>query len=98
RASRVELFELLALDFGLKPTSNSKTAVLMALNEHLMRRSLKGLTTALLIDDAQKLSADVLDEIELLSNLETRKGKLLQVAMAARPEFEVRMNQPALAG
>jgi general secretion pathway protein A len=98
RLTRYELFELLALDFDLKPSSNTKTAVLMALNSHLIRRADLGLTTALLIDDAQKLNAEVLEELESLSNLETRKGKLLQVVMAARPEFETRMNQPELAG
>lgn len=98
RLSRYELFELLALDFDLKPSSITKTSVLLALNDHLLQRADRGQITALLIDDAQKLSVDVLAEIELLSNLETRKGKLLQVVMAARPEFESRMNQPELAG
>jgi len=98
RMSRSELFELLAIDFGLKPWSNTKTAVLLAFNEHLLRRASLRRITALLIDDAQELSADVLEEIKLLSNLETRKGKLLQVVMAACPEFESRLNQPEMAG
>jgi general secretion pathway protein A len=98
RLSGQELFELLAIDFDLAPSSHSKTAVLIALNHYLLQRATRGQTTALLIDDAQKLNGEVLEEIELLSNLETRKGKQLQVVMAARPEFEKRMDQPELAG
>ncbi|MGA2118923.1 MAG: AAA family ATPase [Bryobacteraceae bacterium] len=98
RVTRFELFELLAIDFDLKPFSLSKTAVLLAFNEHLLQRASLGRTTALLIDDAQALSLDVLEEIKLLSNLETRKGKLLQVVVAGCPEFEARLNQPEMAG
>jgi len=46
----------------------------------------------------QELSTDVLEEIKLLSNLETRKGKLLQVVVAGCPEFEARLDQPEMAG
>jgi general secretion pathway protein A len=53
---------------------------------------------ALLIDDAHHLRSDVLQEIELLSNLETRTGKLLQVVFAARPEFEVRLGEEVFRG
>ena len=98
RVTRLELFELLAIDFDLKPFSLTKTAVLMAFNEHLLQRASLGRTTALLIDDAQELSTDVLEEIKLLSNLETRKGKLLQVVVAGCPEFEARLDQPEMAG
>lgn len=98
KLNREELFELLVNDLDLKPSSATKTAVLLALNDYLLKRAALGQITALLIDDAQKLSDDVLEEIELLSNLETRKGKLLQVVMAARSEFELRLSQPELAG
>jgi general secretion pathway protein A len=86
------------MDFGLKPSSSSKTSILLALNQYLIERASSGRTTALLIDDAQKLTTEVLQEIEMLSNLETRKQKLLQVIMAARPEFETQLERPEHAG
>ena len=98
KLTRQELFELLAIDFELPISDPRKTAVLMALNDKLIDRAQRGQVTALLVDDAQKLTTDVLEEIELLGNLETRKGKLLQVVISARPEFERMLLAPELRG
>ena len=93
-----DLFEMLRADFGLETAAPTKTSVLIALNTLLLKIANDGKTVALLIDDAHQLSNEVLEEIELLSNLETRQGKLLQVIFAARPEFEVRLGEDALRG
>jgi general secretion pathway protein A len=61
---------------------------LIALNEYLLRRSQAGQTTVLVVDNAQKLGADLLDEIELLGNLENRQGRLPQVIFAGQLNFE----------
>lgn len=92
-----EFFELLAVDLGLDCRS-SKTAVLFALNDRLIQLLLQGTTAALIVDDAHKLTPDVLEEIELLGNLENRRGRLLQVIFAAQPEFEELLNKPRFRG
>ena len=91
-----EFFELIANDFHLRCGGMTKTAVLIALNEHLLDRSRAGQTTALVVDNAEKLSIEVLEEIELLGNLENRDGRLLQVVFAAQPDFERRLDAPQL--
>jgi general secretion pathway protein A len=93
-----DLFEMLHADFGLETASLTKTSVLIALNNLLLKFAGEGKTVALLVDDAHQLSNEVLEEIELMSNLETRQGKLLQVVFAARPEFELRLGEVALRG
>jgi len=98
RLSVSDLFEMLWTDFGLGTLSASKTSVLIELNKVLLKFATEGRTVALIVDDAHQLSNDVLQEIELLSNLETRVGKLLQVVFAARPEFEARLEQEELRG
>jgi general secretion pathway protein A len=98
RLAVADLFEMLRADFGLETASLTKTSVLIALNNLLLKFAGEGKTVALLVDDAHQLSNEVLEEIELMSNLETRQGKLLQVVFAARPEFELRLGEDALRG
>jgi general secretion pathway protein A len=93
-----QFFELLANDLDLSCASARKSSILIALNEHLVRQCQAGQTTALIIDNAQKLQPEVLEEIELLGNLENRSGKLLQVVFAGQPSFEFRLERPELRG
>ncbi len=93
-----QLFELIDYDLALDSRVPSKTQVLIALNERLLRTAENGGTTALIVDDAQKLSDEMLEEIELLANLETRRGPLLQVLFSGQPEFEEKLNNPVLRG
>jgi general secretion pathway protein A len=93
-----ELFELLAHDFQLQRSRIGKSATLIALNEYLVQRARAGATTALVVDNAEKLSVGILEEIELLGNLENRQGKLLQVVFAAQPSFEEKLDAPELRG
>ena len=98
RINAAEFFELIAHDFHLPCARTTKTTVLIALNQYLLGRSLAGQTTALVVDNAQKLSTEVLEEIELLGNLENRDGQLLQVVFAAQPGFERQVDAPELRG
>ena len=98
KISVAEFFELIAHDFRLPRAGASKTATLIALNEYLLERSRTGQATALVVDSAEKLSTEVLEEIELLGNLENRDGRLLQVVFAAQPGFERRLDVPQLRG
>ena len=68
----------MAYDFDLPCSRTSKMEVLFALNGMLLERANQNRTTALIVDEAQNLDWDVLEEIRLLGNLENRRGKLLQ--------------------
>ena len=93
-----EFFQLLAHDLELRCRNTTKTSILIALNEYLLRRSQEDQTTVLIVDSAQKLGVDVLEEIELLGNLENRRGRLLQVIFAAQPSFERQLAKAELRG
>jgi general secretion pathway protein A len=93
-----QFFELLAHDLDLKCEHKTKTSILIALNEYLVKRSQAGQSTVLIVDNAQKLGTEVLEEIELLGNLENRRGHLLQVIFAAQPSFERQLETPELRG
>ena len=68
-------------DLGLPAAARSKTEALSRLNNYLMARAREDLTTALVVDEAQLLSWELLEEIRLLTNLETIHGKLLQIVL-----------------
>ena len=89
-----QFFEMVAYDFDLKCDRASKTDVLFALNEYLIYRSHGGQTTALIIDEAQNLDWEVLEEIRLLGNLENPRGKLLQIVLAGQPELDRKLDAP----
>ena len=83
-------------DLGLLSTARTKSEALSRLNNYLMERSRQDLTTALIVDEAQLLSWELLEEIRLLTNLETTKHKLLQIVLVGQPEFERKLDSPEL--
>jgi len=84
-------------DLGLLPAAaRTKTEALSRLNNYLMERSRQDLTTALVVDEAQLLSWELLEEIRLLTNLETTKHKLLQIVLVGQPEFEEKLDSQQL--
>jgi general secretion pathway protein A len=91
-----QFFELIAYDLDLRCTRTSKTEVLIALNQLLVDNANSGSTTVLIIDEAHNLEWDVLEEVRLLGNLETRRGKLLQIIMAGQPELDRKLDAPSL--
>jgi general secretion pathway protein A len=82
-------------DLGL-PAARTKRESLAQLNNYLMARSQRGAVTALVVDEAQLLSWELLEEIRLLTNLETTKHKLLQIVLAGQPELDRRLDSPEL--
>ena len=88
-----QFFEMVAYDFDLPCSRTSKTEVLFALNNMLLERANQNRTTALIVDEAQNLSWDVLEEIRLLGNLENRRGKLLQIILSGQPELDQKLEQ-----
>ena len=88
-----QFFEMIAYDFDLPCTRNSKTEVLFALNSMLIQRANQNQTTVLIVDEAQNLDWDVLEEIRLLGNLETRRGKMMQIIMSGQPELDRKLEE-----
>jgi len=93
RLTPEQFFETIAYDFDLKCARNSKTEVLFAMNEMLVERANQNRTTALIVDEAQNLDWDVLEEVRLLGNLENRRGKMLQIILAGQPELDDKLEE-----
>jgi general secretion pathway protein A len=91
-----QFFEMIAYDLELKCAADSKTQVLVSLQQFLLQEATRGNTTALIVDEAHDLSWDVLEEIRMLGNLENRTGKLLQVVLAGQPELDRKLDAPNL--
>jgi general secretion pathway protein A len=91
-----EFFIHLIDDLGLPSAAYTKSQALSRLNSYLMKRLKKDLTTALVVDEAQLLSLELLEEIRLLTNLETTKHKLLQIVLAGQPELDQKLDSQQL--
>jgi general secretion pathway protein A len=91
-----ELLEAVALDFGLDTTGKSKPSLLRDLGQFLVAQRHDGKRPLLVIDEAQNLSAAALEEVRLLSNLETEKSKLLQIVLAGQPNLRDTIATPEL--
>src|SRR5882724_3346747 len=96
RLSVTQLFDFMMTDFGIPCESKLRSQVLLRLNHWLLERYKAGESAVLIIDEAQNLSPQVLEEIRLLTNLETSTEKLLQIVLAGQPELEVKLAQPQL--
>jgi type II secretory pathway predicted ATPase ExeA len=92
-----DFIRLLALKFDLGPESGGSKALLLERLEALLReRRACGEITALVIDEAQSLSVELLEEVRLLANIETPSAKLLPLVLAGQPELGARLEDPIL--
>jgi type II secretory pathway predicted ATPase ExeA len=91
-----QLFDLIMAEFEIPCESREKSQVLLRLNQWLLDRYRTGETAVLIIDEAQNLSGEVLEEIRLLTNLETSTEKLLQIVLTGQPELEEKLKLPQL--
>jgi general secretion pathway protein A len=92
----VEFFQYIMADLGLPYAGRTKTEMLLDLNRFLIQRHARGLITALVVDEAQALRNELLEEIRLLTNLETSQQKLLQIVLMGQPELEIVLDSPEL--
>ncbi len=92
----VEFFQYIMADLGLPYSGRTKTEMLLDLNRFLIQRHARGLITALVVDEAQALRHELLEEIRLLTNLETSQQKLLQIVLMGQPELEMVLDSPEL--
>jgi hypothetical protein len=91
-----ELLEAMMIDFGIDPTGMGKPLLLHKLAGFLVQQRQAGRLTILVIDEAQNLSLPALEEIRMLSNLETEKSKLIQIVMIGQPELRDKLALPQL--
>lgn len=91
-----ELLETIMIDFGLDPTGRSKPVMLRDLAQYLVDQRLAGRLILLVIDEAQNLSLAALEELRMLSNLETEKSKLLQIVLVGQPNLRDKLAAPEL--
>ena len=91
-----ELLDAIAIDFGLDPNGKSKPMLLRELADFLVLQRTHGRASLLVVDEAQNLSTQALEEIRLLSNLESEKSKLLQIILAGQPNLRDTIDSPVL--
>jgi type II secretory pathway predicted ATPase ExeA len=91
-----QFLDFMMADFAIPCDSKSKSQVLQRLYNWLLDRYRAGETAVLIVDEAQNLSDEVLEEIRMLTNLETFTEKLLQIVLVGQPELEQRLKQPQL--
>ena len=96
RLNSNQLLDFVLSEFEISCDSRSKSRQLMKLNEWLLDQFRAGQTAVLIIDEAQNLTFPVLEEIRLLTNLETSKEKLIQIVLSGQPELEERLKLPQL--
>jgi general secretion pathway protein A len=94
--SALELLKSINEDFGIPSRGNTKKQLIDELNQFLLDKRKEGKNTVLIIDEAQSLDGEVLEQIRLLSNLETETEKLLQIILIGQPEFRHILEQPRL--
>jgi general secretion pathway protein A len=83
-------------DFGVSDAGATLAQRLLALNHFLVERSRRGCQTLLVVDEAQHLSVENLEQLRLLSNFETASDKLVQILLVGQPELEAKLELPAL--
>jgi general secretion pathway protein A len=94
--SPLDLLKLIAAEFGIEAAGESKSEYLIALNRMLLERLRARKNTVLIIDEAQNLDAAALEEVRLLSNLETDTEKLMQIILTGQPELMALLERPSL--
>jgi len=94
--SSLEFLQYIAGDLGLTISGKTKSELLLDLSRYLIARHQKKLTTVLVVDEAHLLSADVLEEVRLLTNLETTEEKLVQILLVGQPELDEKLDSVEL--
>ena len=96
RLTETQLLRAMLNDFGLDVAGRDRLSYIEKLNEFLLEQNGVGTNVALVIDEAQDLSPQVMEQVRLLSNLETDQQKLIQIVMCGQPELKKRLARPDL--
>ena len=96
RLSPTEFLQYIVSDFGLPAAGKNKGELLFELCNFVVNRGLNKLTTVLIVDEAHHLSPEALEEVRLLTNLETTQHKLLQIVLVGQPELDDKLDSAKL--
>jgi len=96
RLDALDFLEFVLTDFGIPFKERTKSGMLLQLNRWLIERYREHKLCVIVVDEAQNLSLDLLEEIRLLTNLETSSEKLLQIVLSGQPELEDMLRLPSL--
>lgn len=96
RLEVLDFLEFVLTDFGIVPANRTKSGMLLQLNRWLIERFRMEETCVVVIDEAQNLSWELLEEVRLLTNLETSSEKLLQIVLSGQPELEEKLRHPSV--
>jgi len=96
RLAPTEFLQYILNDFGLSATGKNKSELLFELGRFVIARGSRKLTTVLIVDEAHHLAPDILEEIRLLTNLETTTDKLLQILLVGQPELDQKLDSVGL--
>jgi general secretion pathway protein A len=94
--SAQELLEAICIEFSLDVAGRSNRELMEGLNRFLLERKQQGRRVLLIVDEAQALGPDALEQIRMLSNLETETSKLIQIILLGQPEFDAMLESPSL--
>ncbi len=94
--SEIELLKSINQDFGIISVGQTKKELIDELNQFLLEKRLRGKNIVLIIDEAQNLHPAVLEQIRMLSNLETEKEKLIQLILIGQPQLKKLLSRPEL--
>ena len=94
--SELQLLQAVVQDFGLNPMRADRFGLFNRLNQFLLEQAEQSHNLVLIIDEAQNLSLRVLEQIRMLSNLETDKTKLIQIILVGQPQLHHKLSSPAL--
>jgi type II secretory pathway predicted ATPase ExeA len=96
RLDVLDFLEFVLTDFGIPPKARTKSGMLLQLNHWLIERFRQRGLCVIVVDEAQNLSTELLEEIRLLTNLETSSEKLLQIVLSGQPELEEKLRNPSM--
>ncbi len=91
-----ELLEYLCMELGIRTDPGGRLQLIERLNHYLLEQLTDGRNVVVIIDEAQTLEDEVLEELRMLSNLETSKEKILQIVLSGQPELEEKLRRPNL--
>jgi general secretion pathway protein A len=96
RLDALDFLEFVLTDFGIIPETRTKSGMLLQLNRWLIEKYRMKETCVVVVDEAQNLTWDLLEEIRLLTNLETSSEKLLQIVLSGQPELDEKLRHPSV--
>lgn len=94
--TETQLLRAMLNDFGLEVRARDRLSYIETLNRFLLAQNKRGTNVAVVIDEAQDLTPQVMEQVRLLSNLETDQHKLIQIVLCGQPELKQRLNRPDL--